>query len=58
MTTERYLRRLNLLDNLSRNSRAFRDLSESLEISISSISPLEFERKDFLMEKLSNICKR
>lgn len=58
MTTERYLKRLNLLDKLSRNSRAFRDLSESLEKSINSISPLQFERKDFLMKKLSDICTR
>lgn len=56
MTTELYIKKLNLLDGMSRNSRAFRELAESLEKSIENIPARDFERKDFLMKKLSDIC--
>ena len=56
MTTEFYIKKLNLLDSMNRKSRKFRELSEFLEKSIESIPPREFERKDFLMKKLSDIC--
>lgn len=56
MTTEYYLKKLNLLNKMSRKSKEFRELSESLEISIENIPAMEFERKDFLMSKLTDIC--
>lgn len=56
MTTENIIRRLNLLEGMNRNSKSFRELSDYLEKVIDGISPNDFERKDFLMKKLTQIC--
>ena len=44
------------LEKLSRNSKEFRELSDDLEKVIQNIPPSDFERKDFLMGKLTQIC--
>lgn len=56
MTTENIIKRLSFLETLNRNSRDFRDLANALEKIIEAISPNEFERKDYLMGKLTQIC--
>lgn len=56
MTTENIIKRLSILEALNRNSRDFRDLAEKLEKIIEAISPNEFERKDALMKRLTQIC--
>lgn len=56
MTTENIIKRLSFLETLNRNSKDFRDLANALEKIIEAISTNEFERKDYLMGKLTQIC--